>query len=306
MAVAIQMSAAERAQRNAQLPKTFQMPHIDELEDYSLYKMTLGTIHQYWYRGCLPFYRHAEICLERIHRINPYLEAVIETNPEALDIALDLDKEYKNNIERGPLMGIPVLVKDNMATRDLMQTTAGSWALLSSTVPRDAHTVSLLREAGAVIIGHANMSEWASLRSKKYSTGYSPRGGQTRNPYDLATSPWGSSSGCAVAVSANIVPLAFGTETDSSIIGCALYNGVVGIKPTVGLTSRAGIIPISKSMDTVGVFARNVGDAVWGLGVIAGPDPRDPVTMLPDVVREDYTAYRCNFTALRGATFGIP
>lgn len=143
-----------------------------------------------------------------------------------------------------------------MATHDKMQTTAGSWALLGSKVPKDAFIVSRLRQAGAVILGHTNMGEWASVRSSEYSTGYSPRGGQCRNPYDLSKSPFGSSSGSAVAVSASIVPLAFGTETDSSIIGPASINGVVGIKPTVGLTSRSGVIPISKNLDTVGSFGK--------------------------------------------------
>ena len=194
-----------------------------------------------------------------------------------------------------------------MATKDKMQATAGSWALLGSTVPRDAHIVHLLREAGAIILGHANMAEWNALRSKVYSSGYSPRGGQTRNPYDLSTSPFGSSSGSAVAVSANIVPLAFGTETDSSIIGPALFNGVVGVKPTVGLTSRAGIIPISKSLDTVGPFARSVADAALGLSIIAGRDPRDPATLSADrPSTTDYSQFLSTEQALKGAKFGVP
>ena len=194
-----------------------------------------------------------------------------------------------------------------MATKDKMQTTAGSWALLGSIVPRDAHIVHLLRNAGAVIIGHANMTEWAALRSKIYSSGYSPRGGQTRNPFDLSTSPFGSSSGSAAAVSANIVPLAFGTETDASIIGPALFNGVVGIKPTVGLTSRAGVIPISESLDTVGPIARTVADAVYGLDVIVGSDRRDPSTLVDTrPLVKDYSQCITTRNALRGARFGLP
>ena len=211
-----------------------------------------------------------------------------------------------------------------MATDDGMQTTAGSWALLGSIVPRDAFVVSKLRNAGAIILGHANMSEWASVRSKKYSTGYSPRGGQVRNPYNLSCSPCmfslflyfdqrtysildGSSSGPAVAVSANIVPLSFGTETDTSIIGPAMKNGVVGIKPTVGLTSRDGVIPISENMDTVGSFGRTVTDAVHGLNAIVGADERDRFTLPPSRHQEeDYTAFISSKTVLKGAKFGLP
>ncbi|EON67128.1 hypothetical protein W97_06381 [Coniosporium apollinis CBS 100218] len=195
----------------------------------------------------------------------------------------------------------------NMATKDKMQTTAGSWALLGSIVPRDAHVVSKLREAGTVILGHANMSEWASVRSKAYSTGYSPRRGQVRNPYDLSSSPFGSSGGSAVSVSANIVPLSFGTETDTSIIGPSLINGVVGIKPTVGLTSRNGVIPITESMDTVGSMGRTVYDAVLGLDAIVGPDKRDQSTLNPSRHQEDdYNAFMSDRHALQGAKFGMP
>ena len=212
-----------------------------------------------------------------------------------------------------------------MATKDKMQTTAGSWALLGNIVPRDAHIVMQLRKAGAVIIGHANMSEWSSVRSKKYSTGYSPRGGQTRNPFDLSSSPCklclsprccqilthriqvGSSSGSAVAVSANLVPLSFGVETDTSIIGPAGVNGIVGIKPTVGLTSRKGIIPISEHMDSVGSLGRTVADAVHGLNVIAGSDNRDGYTLSSSRVQEeDYTKFISSKTVLQGARFGLP
>ena len=188
-----------------------------------------------------------------------------------------------------------------------MQTTAGSWALLGSVVPSDAHIVHLLRTAGAVILGHANMTEWNALRSKVYSSGYSARGGQTRNPFDLSRSPFGSSSGSAVVVSANIVPLAFGTETDSSIIGPALFNGVVGIKPTVGLTSRSGIVPISESMDTVGPFSRIVADATYALNAIVGPDKKDPYTLGEARPRvDDYSQFVSSRTTLRGTKFGLP
>ncbi|KAL9609292.1 MAG: hypothetical protein Q9167_005928 [Letrouitia subvulpina] len=194
-----------------------------------------------------------------------------------------------------------------MATKDGMQTTAGSWALLGNVVPRDAFVVSRLRTAGAVILGHANMSEWADLRSKDYSEGYSPRGGQVRNPFDLSRTPLGSSSGSAVAVSANIVPLSFGTETDSSIIGPANINSVVGIKPTPGLTSRDGVIPISQSLDTVGSFGRTVADAVSGLNVIVCQDKRDALTLTSQRVQhEDYSQFIKSREALKGAKFGLP
>ncbi len=194
-----------------------------------------------------------------------------------------------------------------MATKDRMQTTAGSWALLGSIVPRDAHTVSLLRKAGAVMIGHANMSEWASARSRTYSPGYSPRGGQARNPFNLSVTPFASSSGSAVAVSANIVPLSIGTETDGSIIGCALINGVVGIKPTVGLTSRAGVIPISETLDTVGPFGRTVADAAQGLNAIVGADDHDVFTLVLERRQEkDYSTCLATKDALKGAKFGVP
>jgi amidase len=197
-----------------------------------------------------------------------------------------------------------------MATKDKMQTTAGSNALIGSIVPKDAHVVKLLRDAGAIIIGHASMSEWASIRSSEESMGYSARGGQARNPYILSMSAWGSSSGSAAAVAAGIVPISYGTETDTSIISPAYYTGLVGIKPTVGLTSRSGVIPCSKSQDTVGPFARNVRDAVYGLQAIVGDDGCDG-DVLQREEREkhnikDYASYLSTKDALKGAVFGLP
>ncbi|KAK3716628.1 hypothetical protein LTR37_006258 [Vermiconidia calcicola] len=242
-----------------------------------------------------------------VEQVDKYLEAVIEVNPEALQIAERLDNERTAGGYRGILHGLPVLVKDNMATKDLVDTTAGSWALVGSKVPRDAFVVSKLIDAGAVILGHSNMSEWASVRSKQYSTGFSPRRGQTRNPYDLSKSPFGSSSGSAVAVAANYVPLSFGTETDTSIIGPARSNGIVGIKPTVGLTSRSGVIPISLSMDSVGSLGRTVADAVYGLDAIVGIDERDPATLQHGRRQEArYANYLCDSSTLKGAVFGLP
>lgn len=164
----------------------------------------------------------------------------MELNPDFMEIAAALDSERAQGNVRGPLHGIPFLIKDNIASKDKMETTAGSWMLLGSIVPRDAHVVHLLRKAGAVLMGHATLSEWADMRSNSYSEGYSARGGQARSPYNLTTNPGGSSSGSALAVAANLVTFALGTETDGSVINPAERNALVGIKPTVGLTSRAG------------------------------------------------------------------
>ena len=213
-----------------------------------------------------------------------------------------------------------------MATADRMQTTAGSWALLGSVVPKDAHIVHLLRKAGAIVLGKSNLDEWAGMRGSTYSNGYSARGGQCRNPFDLTKSPCkcvvynylstikanqsnsgGSSNGSAVAVSSNIVPLAFGTETDTSIIGPALASGVVGIKPTVGLTSRGGVIPISETQDSLGPYGRTVADAARALDVIAGADENDPYSTVAE--RQQSPSYfKClaDRHALKGARFGLP
>lgn len=203
--------------------------------------------------------------IEAIDRQGPQLRSVLEINPDALTIADALDAERKAKGPRGPLHGIPVLIKDNIATADRMTTTAGSLALEKSTPPDDAGLVRQLRAAGAVILGKTNLSEWANIRSTTSSSGWSGRGGQTRNPYALDRNPSGSSSGSAVAVSANLCALAIGTETDGSIVSPASINGIVGIKPTVGLISGAGIIPIAHSQDTAGPMARTVADAATAL-----------------------------------------
>ncbi|TRX96916.1 hypothetical protein FHL15_002222 [Xylaria flabelliformis] len=201
-----------------------------------------------------------ECYLERTRRINGVLRAVIELNPDAVDIARERDGERQRGFLRSPLHGIPFLVKDNIATKDKMQTTAGSTMLIGAEVPEDAEVVKLLREAGAVLLGHANLSEWASMRATYYAEAYSSRGGQSRNPYDLAENPGGSSCGPAAAVAANMCAFSLGTETDSSVILPADRNGVVGIKPTVGLTSREGVIPESHNLDTV---ACELGGEKW-------------------------------------------
>jgi amidase len=222
-----------------------------------------------------------EECVDRIERLDsagPRLNSVLELNPEALAIARALDSERRSRGPRGPLHGIPILLKDNVDTADRMTTTAGSLAMAGSIPPRDSWVARRLREAGAVLLGKANMSEWANFRSSRSTSGWSSRGGQTLNPYALDRNPCGSSSGSAVAVAAGLCPVAIGTETDGSIICPAQTNGVVGIKPTVGLVSRAGIIPIAHSQDTAGPLTRTVADAAVVLGALTGVDPLDPAT----------------------------
>ncbi|HEU5225943.1 MAG TPA: amidase [Actinomycetota bacterium] len=228
--------------------------------------------------------------LERIELVDAALRSVLETNPEALEIADTLDAERRSGRVRGPLHGIPVLVKDNVDTADRMKTTAGSFALGEVTPARDAFLVGQLREAGAVIIGKANLSEWANFRSTRSSSGWSARGGQCVNPYDVERSPCGSSSGSGVAVSANLSVVAVGTETDGSIVCPSSVNGIVGIKPTVGLVSRSGVVPVSHSQDTPGPMARTVADAAALLTALAGADRRDAATAMARV-EPDYAAF---------------
>ena len=259
--------------------------------------------------GQLTARRLTEMYLERIQSLDksgPTLNSILEVNPAALEIADALDQERQARGSRGPLHGIPLLLKDNMATADRMQTTAGSLALLGSRPPRDAFVVSKLRDAGAVILCKTNLSEWANFRSNASSSGWSGRGGQGRNPYVLDRTPCGSSSGSAAAIAANLAAVSLGTETDGSILCPASTNGVVGIKPTVGLTSRAGVIPISHSQDTVGPFTRTVSDAAFLLGAITGIDQRDPATQASaDKFHTDYTQF-LDLYGLRGARIGIP
>jgi amidase len=203
----------------------------------------------------------------------------MELNSDTRAIADTLDLERSFDLTRGPLHGIPFFVKDNIATADGIQTTAGSLSLIGSIVPRDAHVVHLLRQAGALLLGHTTMSEWASMRSTNYSEGYSARGRQARSPYNGTLMPGGSSTGSAAAVAANECTFALGTETNGSVINPAQRSSVVGLKPTVGLVSRAGVIPESEHQDTVGVFGRTVPDTAAVLGVIAGMDSRDNYTL---------------------------
>ena len=236
-----------------------------------------------------------EAYLRRIERLDPLLHAVIETNPAALEIAARRDAERQAGRSRGPLHGIPVLLKDNIATNDAMETTAGALALVGSRVPRDAAIVTRLRAAGAVVLGKANLSEWANFRGVVpkpvtegglYLNGWSARGGFTRNPYDLAWDPCGSSSGSAVAAAANLCAITVGTETDGSIVCPAGSNAIVGLKPTVGLVAQAGIVPIAHSQDTAGPMVRTVTDAAISLNILRSPfgEVQRPATpaRLPD------------------------
>ena len=251
--------------------------------------------------------------LERIATINPRVKAVIETNPDALDIADQSDAERKNGNVRSTIHGIPFLVKDNIATKGKMQTTAGCAALVGTSVPNDATVVALLRAAGGVLLGKANMSEWASMRASYYAEGFSSRGGQNRNPYNLAEHPGGSSSGSASAVAANMCVFSIGTETDGSLMLPADRNAVVSIKPTVGLTSMRGIIPEAPSMDTVGPFGRSVEDATIILDIIVEKssvsDDQAHISKSSSGLHNAagvYTSCLAQKNVLRGAKFGLP
>ena len=243
--------------------------------------------------------------LERIADVDKKLNSVIETNPDALRIAEDLDRERKNGKTRGALHGIPILIKDNIDTADKMHTTAGSLALLNAPTPKqDAFLVQQLRKAGAVILGKTNLSEWANFRSTKSSSGWSGRGGQTHNPYVLDRNPCGSSSGSGSAVAANLAAAAIGTETDGSIICPSATCGIVGLKPTLGLVSRSGVIPIAHSQDTAGPMTRTVADAAILLGVLVGADKSDSITSQSSKGEKDYTRF-LQKEGLRGARIGV-
>ncbi|MGA7695374.1 MAG: amidase [Candidatus Sulfotelmatobacter sp.] len=240
-----------------------------------------------------------------IDKQGPAINSVIELNPDALAIAETLDQERKTKGAQGPLHGVPVLIKDNIDTADRMMTTAGSLALVGSRPPRDSFVAQKLRAAGAVILGKTNLSEWANIRSSHSTSGWSGRGGLTKNPYALDRNPCGSSSGSGAGVSANLCAAAIGTETDGSIVCPASSNGIAGIKPTVGLVSRSGIIPISHSQDGAGPLCRTVRDAAVILGVLTGIDPRDPATAASQGKSlTDYTQF-CDPNGLKGARIGV-
>ena len=240
--------------------------------------------------------------IDQIDRNGPSLHSVLETNPDALTIADALDAERRSRGPRGPLHGIPILIKDNIATADRMMTTAGSLALGGSKPPKDAFIVKRLREAGAIILGKTNLSEWANFRSTHSTSGWSGRGGLTKNPYALDRNPSGSSSGSGAATTANLCAAAVGTETDGSIVSPSSSNSLVGIKPTLGLVSRSGIVPIAHSQDTAGPMARTVADAAILLEVLSGPDPDDDATR---ATSDPPVGPALDPNALRGARIGI-
>ena len=242
--------------------------------------------------------------IKSIDKSGPKINSIIELNPDAKAIAAELDRERKTKGSRGPLHGIPVLLKDNIATADHMQTTAGSLALLGAIAAKDAFIVQKLRDAGAIILGKTNLSEWANIRSTRATSGWSARGGLTRSPYALDRNTSGSSSGSASSMAASLATMAVGTETDGSITSPASLASLVGIKPTVGLVSRAGIIPIAPSQDTAGPMTRSVADAAALLTVLAGTDAQDPATRDADQHRQDYSRF-LDLNGLRGKRIGV-
>jgi amidase len=279
-----------------------------EPDEFELSEFTIADLQGFMTKGKYTSRSLAEHYLARIESIDrkgPTLRSVIETNPDALAIADELDRERKEKGPRGPLHGIPILVKDNIDTADKMATTAGSLCLVGSKPPADAFVVANLRKAGAVIIGKTNLSEWANARSSNSTSGWSGRGQLTKNPYALDRNPCGSSSGSGVAVAANLCAAAVGTETDGSVVCPSSANGIVGLKPTVGLVSRTGIIPISNSQDTAGPMARTVRDAAILLSAIVGADPDDKATA--EAKTHAVADYTKNLSAdgLKGAKIGV-
>jgi amidase len=287
----------------AAIVKPFSPPPAFELDE-----LTIADLQQGLQSGKYTARQLVEKYSDRINDIDkkgPALHSVIELNPDAEQIAVALDRERKEKGSRGPLHGIPILIKDNIDTQDRMMTTAGSLALVGAKPQRDAFVAQRLREAGAIILGKTNLSEWANFRSTKSSSGWSGRGGQTKNPYVLERNPCGSSSGSGAAVAANLCSLAIGTETDGSVVCPSSANSLVGIKPTIGLVSRAGIIPIAHSQDTAGPMARTVTDAAILLAALTGVDPRDEATNASRGKSvTDYTEF-LNKDGLRGMRLGV-
>ena len=286
--------------------KKDEAPDNKATDDFALNEATIELLQQKMQSKEYTAHAITQLYLTRINDIDkngPKLNAVIELNPEALDMANDLDKERDNGKVRGPLHGIPVLIKDNINTKDKMATTAGSLALADNFAAKDAFIINKLREAGAVILGKTNLSEWANFRSTRSCSGWSCKGGQTKMPYILDRNPSGSSAGTGTAVAANLCAIGIGTETDGSVVSPASVNGIVGIKPTVGLLSRSGIVPISKTQDTAGPMARTVKDAAILLGILAGADPDDTYTK-NNKVEPDYTKF-LDANGLQGKRLGL-
>ncbi|KFA50104.1 hypothetical protein S40293_06371 [Stachybotrys chartarum IBT 40293] len=298
----------QNASSSGNVPTLFAMPNC---HGFRLEETTIDQLQQAFEEERLSAVEVTTCYLDRIRQTNGWLSSIQETNPDALAIATQLDEERASGKLRGPLHGIPYMAKDNIATDDKMETTAGSWMLMGSKVPRDAFVVSKLREAGAILLGKTALTEWASMRTANMSEGYSARGGQVRNPYNFTLSPGGSSSGSAAAVAANQCVFSIGTETDGSIITPAERNALVGIKPTVGLTSRSGVIPATRHQDTIGILARTTKDAAIALNAIHGIDPRDKFTQdqqgkTPSLESGGYAQYVADRNALKDARFGLP
>jgi len=297
------LGAARASEITAPLPDAAETPREFELDE-----MTIADLQKTMQTGQQSAHSLVEKYLARIQAIDksgPAINSIIELNPEAIDIAIALDKERKEKGPRGPLHGIPILIKDNIDTADRMSTTAGSLALVGSRPPADAFVVTQLRKAGAVILGKTNLSEWANIRSSHSTSGWSGRGGLTRNPYALNRNPCGSSSGTGAAVSANLCAAGLGSETDGSVVCPSSANGIVGLKPTVGLVSRTGIIPISQSQDTSGPMARTVRDVAILLSAMAGDDPEDKATAgSRGKLQADYTRF-LDPNGLKGARLGV-
>lgn len=305
----ISITTATVVSCNNEVPK----PLVDKKEEstdeqFELNEATIESLQQIMQSGKHSSKSITQLYLDRIQKIDrsgPKLNSVIELNPDALSIAAQMDEERKAGKLRGPLHGIPVLIKDNIDTADKMQTTAGALAMEGNIAKKDAFIVAKLREAGAVLLGKTNLSEWANFRSTNSCSGWSSRGGQTKNPYILDHNPCGSSSGSGVAVAANLCAIAIGTETDGSITCPASINNIVGIKPTVGLWSRSGIIPISATQDTAGPMARTVKDAAILLGLLAGEDKGDAITSQSNgKIQTDYTRF-IDKNGLKGKRIGI-
>ena len=283
-------------------------PLNDAYVDFDLNEITIAELQQKMIAGNQSAVSLTKMYLKRIKEIDksgPKINSVIEINPDALKIAAAMDKERKAGKIRGQLHGIPVLIKDNINTGDSMMTTAGSLALKGNIASKDAFIVTKLREAGAVLLGKTNLSEWANFRSSRSTSGWSSRGGQTKCPYVLDRNPSGSSAGSGAAAAANLCAIAIGTETDGSIVSPSSINGLVGIKPTVGLWSRTGIIPISRTQDTAGPMARTVRDAAILLGALTGVDKADEITKESEgKSNKDYTTF-LNNDGLKGKRIGI-
>jgi len=283
-------------------------PLVSPVPAFELDEVSISDLQEGMKSGKYSAHALAEKYLARIDALDkhgPAVNAVIELNPDALAIADAMDKERQGGSVRGPLHGIPILIKDNIDTRDKMMTTAGSLALVGARPPKDSTVAAKLRKAGAVILGKTNLSEWANIRSSHSTSGWSGRGGLTRNPYALDRNPCGSSSGSGVAVASNMCAAAIGTETDGSIVCPSSANGLAGIKPTVGLVSRAGIIPISHTQDGAGPMARTVKEAAILLGALTGVDGEDPATTASaDRALTDYTNF-LDPAGLKGARIGV-